>query len=140
MVGCAPTLLYPDSDFEKRRNISGGAMTKDLTEKTCTPCRGGVSPLTAQEAEELRGQAPEWALLDDAHRIERTFRLRDFREALTFVQKVGELAESEGHHPDIGFGWGYATVSLRTKKIKGLHENDFIMAAKTDRLAQPPIA
>jgi 4a-hydroxytetrahydrobiopterin dehydratase len=63
------------------------------------------------------------------------FRLRDFREALTFVQKVGELAESEGHHPDISFGWGYATLSLRTKKIKGLHENDFIMAAKIDRLA-----
>ena len=115
-------------------------MTKDLTEKTCTPCRGGVSPLTAQEAEELRGQAPEWALLEDARRIERTFRFRDFRDALTFVQKVGELAESEGHRPDIGFGWGYATVSLRTKKIKGLHENDFIMAAKTDRLVQPPNA
>ena len=63
------------------------------------------------------------------------FRFRDFRDALTFVQKVGGLAESEGHHPDISFGWGYATVSLRTKKIKGLHENDFIMAAKIDRLA-----
>jgi 4a-hydroxytetrahydrobiopterin dehydratase len=110
----------------------------NLAEKTCTPCRGGVPPLTAQQAEELRVQASEWALMDDAHRIERTFRLRDFREALTFVQKVGELAESEGHHPDVSFGWGYATVSLCTKKIKGLHENDFIMAAKIDRLAQPP--
>jgi 4a-hydroxytetrahydrobiopterin dehydratase len=76
--------------------------------------------------------------LDDARRIERTFRFRDFREALTFVETVGELAEAQGHHPDIGFGWGYATVSLRTKKIKGLHENDFIMAAKIDRLAPPP--
>jgi Pterin 4 alpha carbinolamine dehydratase len=57
------------------------------------------------------------------------------REALVFVQKVGELAEAEGHHPDIGVGWGYWTVSLRTKKIKGLHENDFIMATKIDRLA-----
>jgi pterin-4a-carbinolamine dehydratase len=70
--------------------------------------------------------------------IERTFRFRDFREALTFVQKVGEVAETEGHHPDISFGWGYATVSLRTKKIKGLHENDFIMATKIDQLALPP--
>jgi len=103
-----------------------------------TPCRGGVPPLTAQQAEELRGQSPEWALVDDAHRIERTFRFRDFREALTFVQKVGEVAETEGHHPDISFGWGYATVSLRTKKIKGLHENDFIMATKIDQLALPP--
>jgi 4a-hydroxytetrahydrobiopterin dehydratase len=112
-------------------------MTTNLAEKICTPCRGGVPPLTAQEADALHGQAPEWALLDDARRIERTFRFRDFREALTFVERVGELAEAQGHHPDIGFGWGYATVSLRTKKIKGLHENDFIVAAKIDRLAQP---
>jgi 4a-hydroxytetrahydrobiopterin dehydratase len=113
-------------------------MTTNLAEKTCTPCRGGVPPLTAPQAEEMRVQAPEWALMDDAHRIERTFRLRDFRQALMFVPKVGELAESEGHHPDVSFGWGYATVSLRTKKIKGLHENDFIMAAKIDRVALVP--
>ena len=85
-------------------------MTTNLAEKTCTPCRGGVQPLTAQQAEELRVQAPEWALVDDAHRIERTFRFRDFREALTFVQKVGEVAETEGHHPDVNFGWGYDCV------------------------------
>ena len=108
-----------------------------FAEKTCTPCRGGVPPLTPQEAEALREQAPEWTLVDDARRIERSFRFRDFRESLTFVQTVGEIAESEGHHPDISFGWGYATVSLRTKKIKGLHENDFIMAAKIDRAALP---
>jgi 4a-hydroxytetrahydrobiopterin dehydratase len=110
-------------------------MVASLAEKTCTPCRGGVPPLTREEAEDLQGQAPDWTLQDDAHRIERTFRFRNFREALTFVQQVGELAEAEGHHPDISFGWGAATVSLRTKKIKGLHENDFIMAAKIDRLA-----
>jgi 4a-hydroxytetrahydrobiopterin dehydratase len=111
-------------------------MTPTLVEKSCTPCRGGIPPLSRQEAEALQAQAPEWQLLDEAHRIERTFRLGNFGEALRFVQKVGELAESEGHHPDISFGWGYATVSLRTKKIKGLHENDFIMAAKIDRLAK----
>jgi 4a-hydroxytetrahydrobiopterin dehydratase len=111
-------------------------MSTTLAEKTCTPCRGGVPPLTREEAEALHAQAPEWALLEDAHRIERAFRFGNFREALTFVQRVGELAESEGHHPDVSFGWGYATVSLRTKKIKGLHENDFIMAAKIDRLAR----
>jgi 4a-hydroxytetrahydrobiopterin dehydratase len=110
-------------------------MTGTLVEKTCTPCRGGVPPLTRDEAEKLQAQAPEWQLLDAAHRIERSFRFRNFREALTFVRQVGELAEVEGHHPDISFGWGYATVSLRTKKIKGLHENDFIMAAKIDQLA-----
>jgi 4a-hydroxytetrahydrobiopterin dehydratase len=110
-------------------------MTVTLIEKTCTPCRGGTPPLTPQEAEALLAQAPEWVLMDEACRIERTFRFGNFRDALAFVQRVGELAEAEGHHPDISFGWGYATVSLRTKKIKGLHENDFIMAAKIDRLA-----
>jgi 4a-hydroxytetrahydrobiopterin dehydratase len=109
-------------------------MTEMLAEKTCTPCRGGIPPLTREEAESFHAQAPDWTLLDDAHRIERTFRLGNFREALAFVRQVGDLAEAEGHHPDISFGWGYATVSLRTKKIKGLHENDFIMAAKVDRL------
>jgi pterin-4a-carbinolamine dehydratase len=68
------------------------------------------------------------------------FRFKDFREAFAFVARAAELAEAEGHHPDITFGWGYATVSLRTKKIKGLHENDFIMAAKLDRLADDPAA
>jgi len=110
-------------------------MTTTLAEKTCTPCRGGIPPLTLAEAEALRAQAPEWALQDDATRIERTFRFKNFREAFGFVCQAGELAEAEAHHPDISFGWGYATVSLRTKKIKGLHENDFIMATKLDRLA-----
>ncbi len=109
-------------------------MPDALAEKTCTPCRGGIPPLTQEEAERLRAQVPDWELRDDAHRIERSFRFRNFREALTFVQGVGELAEAQGHHPDISFGWGYATVSLRTKKIKGLHENDFIMASRIDRL------
>jgi 4a-hydroxytetrahydrobiopterin dehydratase len=75
-----------------------------LVEKTCTPCRGGVPPLTRDEAERLRAQAPDWNLVDDAHRIERTFRFGNFREALSFVHQVGELAETEGHHPDISFG------------------------------------
>ena len=109
-------------------------MTKTLVEKTCTPCRGGIPPLTPQEAEALLVQAPEWVLMDEARRIERTSSLGNFRDAAGFVQRVGELAEAEGHHPDISFGWGYARGSLRTKKIKGLHENDFIMAVKIDRL------
>jgi 4a-hydroxytetrahydrobiopterin dehydratase len=109
-------------------------MTETLAEKTCTPCRGGIPPLTRDEAMGLQAQTPNWELGDDAHRIQRTFRFRNFREALAFVGEVGELAESEGHHPDVSFGWGYATVSLRTKKIKGLHENDFIMASKINRM------
>jgi 4a-hydroxytetrahydrobiopterin dehydratase len=113
-------------------------MVDSLIEKTCTPCKGGVPPLTAQEAERFHQQVPGWELRDEAKRIERRFAFRNFAEALAFVRQVGELAEAESHHPDVGFGWGYATVSLQTKKIKGLHENDFIMAAKIDRLSDQP--
>lgn len=108
-------------------------MSDALADKSCTPCRGGVPPLTRGEAETFHLQAREWDLCDEVHRIERKFRFANFRDALNFVQQVGDLAEAEGHHPDIHFGWGYATVSLQTKKIKGLHENDFIMASKIDK-------
>jgi 4a-hydroxytetrahydrobiopterin dehydratase len=107
-------------------------MAQGLTGKTCTPCQGGIPPLNSDEVERFRPQVPQWSVRDDARRIERTFEFQDFAQAFAFVRKVAELAESEGHHPDVSFGWGYATVSLQTKKIKGLHENDFIMAAKID--------
>ena len=107
-------------------------MAETLVEKVCTPCHGGIPPLMREEAERYLGLVRNWELLDDGRQIRRTYRFKSFREALTFVQGVGALAEA--HHPDICFGWGYATVSLQTKKIKGLHENDFIMAAKIDRL------
>ncbi len=110
-------------------------MTSALAEKTCTPCRGGVPPLTPQEATEYQHEAPEWALRDEATRIERSYRFKNFADAFAFVCQAGTVAETEAHHPDISFGWGYATISLRTKKIKGLHENDFIMAVKLDKLA-----
>jgi 4a-hydroxytetrahydrobiopterin dehydratase len=109
-------------------------MVDTLAAKTCTPCKGGIPPLSSAEAERLLGQVPQWELRDDARRIERTFKFGNFAEALKFVEQVGALAEAEGHHPDLSFGWGYATVKLQTKKIKGLHENDFILAAKIDRL------
>ena len=109
-------------------------MAEQLVEKVCTPCRGGVPPLIREEAARYLGLVQGWELLDDARLIRRTYRFGNFQEALTFAGKIGELAEAEGHHPDVCFGWGYARVSLQTKKIKGLHENDFIMAAKIDRL------
>lgn len=110
-------------------------MSSMLAEKSCVPCRGGIPPLGAEEAEELHRQAPDWTLADAATRLERTYKFRNFAGSFAFVERAAELAESEGHHPDISFGWGYATISLRTKKIKGLHENDFIMAVKLDRIA-----
>jgi 4a-hydroxytetrahydrobiopterin dehydratase len=110
-------------------------MAEKLTAKTCTPCRGGIPPLTVEEAAGFMPEAPGWDLVADATRIERTYRFADFGEALDFVGKVGELAEAQGHHPEACFGWGFCTVTLQTKKIKGLHENDFIMAAKINALA-----
>lgn len=103
-----------------------------LAAKQCTPCRGGVPPLDREEAERLLAQTPGWELSDDASRIHRRFTFGNFVTALEFVNKVGELAEGEGHHPDITFGWGYADVLFYTHKIKGLHENDFIMAARVN--------
>jgi 4a-hydroxytetrahydrobiopterin dehydratase len=108
---------------------------ESLVSKSCTPCRGGIPPLNKNGVKAYRRHTPEWATRDEDRRIERTFKFKDFAEALAFIKRAGDLAEAEGHHPDISFGWGYATISLQTKKIKGLHENDFIMAAKLDQLA-----
>lgn len=106
-----------------------------LTARTCTPCRGGVPPLSRAGAESLLAETPGWTLDAAATRIERRFTFPDFRAALAFVNRVGALAEEEGHHPDLSFGWGYCQVVFYTHKIKGLHDNDFIMAAKVGALA-----
>ena len=111
-------------------------MTNELADRICTPCRGGVPPMTSHEAKQYLEQTHGWALLSAGTRLERTFKFANFKDALEFVDKVGAVAEREGHHPDIRFGWGYCTVELYTHKIKGLHQNDFIMAAKIDELAQ----
>jgi 4a-hydroxytetrahydrobiopterin dehydratase len=110
-------------------------MSGSLAAKSCTPCRGGVEPLSLAVAREYLEGTPRWSLVDDGHRLERKFSFKDFAAALDFVNHVGAIAEEEGHHPDISFGWGYATVSVFTHKIKGLHENDFILASKIDRLS-----
>lgn len=110
-------------------------MAEELAGKTCVPCKGGIPPLNAVEAESFYKQVPKWELTDSATWLRRSFNFKNFAAALDFVNKVGALAEAEGHHPDIAFGWGYADVSLQTHKIKGLHENDFIMAAKIDGIA-----
>jgi 4a-hydroxytetrahydrobiopterin dehydratase len=107
----------------------------DLAQKTCTPCRGGVAPLTFAEADRYLAAIPGWTLEENATKIKRSFRFSDFGSALAFVDRIGALAEAEGHHPDLSFGWGYCVVVFQTHKIKGLHENDFVMAAKVSALA-----
>ncbi len=106
-----------------------------LAEKACVPCRGGVRGLPADEARRLLAEIPGWTLEEEATRIRRTFRFGDFASAMAFALRVGDLAEEEGHHPDIALGWGYCSVAFRTHKIGALHENDFIMAAKVNALA-----
>ncbi|NJN47222.1 MAG: 4a-hydroxytetrahydrobiopterin dehydratase [Candidatus Competibacteraceae bacterium] len=101
-----------------------------LSEKSCVPCQGGVPSLSQEEAESLLAQTPGWSLTQEGTRLERRFAFKSFAAALEFVNRVGEIAEQEDHHPDISFGWGYATVVYYTHKIGGLHENDFVMAAK----------
>lgn len=106
----------------------------NLSEKNCVPCQGGIPPLAVAEAERLLAQTPGWSLIRDSTRLEKRFTFENFAAALSFVNRVGEIAEQEGHHPDISFGWGYAKVVYFTHKIGGLHENDFVMAAKTNHL------
>lgn len=105
-----------------------------LTEKSCVPCQGGIPPLTMEEARGFLSQTPQWVLSDAGDKISRSFKFDDFVMALDFVNKVGALAEAEGHHPDLALGWGYVDIVVFTHKIQGLHENDFILAAKIDKL------
>ena len=106
----------------------------ELASKTCVPCRGGVPPMDAREAERYLAQVEGWGL-HDHRRISRTFVFPDFAAALDFANRVGEIAEAEGHHPDLLVAWGRVEVTVWTHKINGLTESDFILAAKIDQLA-----
>ncbi len=105
----------------------------DLASQECVPCKGDTPPLEGSELDALSGQVPEWSVVDE-HHLTRKFEFGNFREALDFVNKVGELAEDQGHHPDINFGWGNAQITVFTHKIDGLTESDFVFAAKVDKL------
>jgi 4a-hydroxytetrahydrobiopterin dehydratase len=109
------------------------SMAENLAEKNCVPCRGGVPPLRGKELEDLHKSVPKWTVTNE-HHIHREFRFPDFKQALDFVNRVGDVAEKEGHHPDILLSWGKADITLWTHKIDGLTESDFIMAAKIDRI------
>jgi 4a-hydroxytetrahydrobiopterin dehydratase len=109
-----------------------------LSEQKCEVCRVGAPPAAAEEIANFRPQIPDWDILavDGIERLSRTYRFRNFAEALAFTNRVGALAEAEGHHPALVTEWGKVTVQWWTHKIKGLHRNDLIMAAKTDSLQQ----
>lgn len=106
-----------------------------LTHRNCVPCRGGVPPLTGEAIRSLLQQVDAWNAVQDHHLLKR-FRFKNFRTALDFVNEVGELSEREWHHPDLVLAWGRVEVKIYTHKIDGLSDNDFILAAKIDRLYQ----
>ena len=104
-----------------------------LADKTCIPCRGGIPPLKGEALASLRRQLSEWTVVNE-HHLTRAYKFPDFRSALAFVNRVGELAEEQGHHPDLLLGWGKVEISTWTHSVDGLTESDFILAAKIDRL------
>lgn len=109
-------------------------MSDPLADKSCVPCKGGVPPLAGDVLDGLHRQlAGDWRLVA-GHHLEKTYRFKNFREALAFTNRVGELAESENHHPDILLAWGRVTLEIWTHTIDGLTESDFVLAAKIDRL------
>lgn len=105
----------------------------ELASKTCVPCKGGVPPLEGEELKKLEKEVPQWKA-GEGHHLTRAFAFPDFKQALAFVNKVGAIAEEQGHHPDILLTWGKAEITTWTHKINGLTESDFILAAKIDRL------
>lgn len=107
-----------------------------LAARSCEPCTKDMPALPMEEIQALLMQLPEWAVLADGKAIGRRFAFKNFKQALAFVNAVGEMAEAEFHHPDIKLGWGYAEITFMTHSIDGLHLNDFILAARVDGLLQ----
>ena len=105
----------------------------ELANRECVPCRGGVPPLKNDEIKKFLSQISGWEAVND-HHLRKSHKFKDFAEAQAFVDRVGNLSEQQGHHPDICFGWGYAEITIWTHKIDGLTESDFVLAAKIDRL------
>ena len=105
----------------------------DLAKKTCIPCKGGVPPLKGTKLDELlKKLKSDWKIIKE-HHLEKEYSFKNFKEALSFTNKIGELAENQGHHPDIFLAWGKVKLTIWTHKIDGLTESDFIFAAKADK-------
>ena len=105
-----------------------------LTDRHCKPCEGGVDPMSREQAGNLIGQVPAWALADDGKSISRRFEFKGFYKCMAFINAMAWIANQEGHHPDFKAGYSYCEVTFTTHAIDGLSENDFMCAAKTDAL------
>jgi 4a-hydroxytetrahydrobiopterin dehydratase len=109
------------------------AKTDDLAKRSCVPCHGGVPRLGSAEIEGFMGELESWEVVEE-HHLKKSYAFPNFQQALALVNRIGEVAEAEGHHPDICFGWGRVEVTIHTHAIDGLSESDFILAAKIDAL------
>ena len=112
-------------------------MSEDLLNKKCLPCEGGVIPFDISEIHKYQKKVDGWDITEDENKIfllHKKFKFENFIKSQNFVNEVGKISEEEGHHPDISFGWGYAEIKITTHAIKGLSENDFILAAKIDKI------
>ena len=113
-------------------------MSDNLHEKKCIPCEGGIPAFNIDEINEYLKKIDNWNVKEDDKNkfyLIKEFKFKNFLESQNFINKVGEISEKEGHHPDIWFGWGYAKIKIYTHAIKGLHESDFILAAKVDKIS-----
>ena len=109
----------------------------DLFDKKCKPCEGGVLPFDITEIHKYQKKVDGWDIVqnkDQIYTLEKKFIFKNFLDSQNFINKVGKISEIEGHHPDILFGWGYAKINITTHAIEGLSENDFILAAKIDKI------
>ena len=111
---------------------------EDLANKKCIPCEGGIPSFNIEEIHKYLKKVDGWDVKSDDQKtyyLIKEFKFDDFLKSIQFINKVGDIAETEGHHPDIWFGWGYAKIKIFTHAIKGLHESDFVLAAKVDRIS-----
>ncbi len=109
----------------------------ELAERRCVPCEGGVDPYAPDEAQAMMQHlTPDWLLVDDAHLLVKEVRFKNFADAMAFANKVADIAEAEQHHPDLAISWGSVSIELTTHAIAGLSENDFVLAAKIDKIGK----
>ena len=129
--------LVANEKVEGSTPFARSKFMSDLLDKKCVPCEGGVLPFDISEIHKYQKKVDGWSLIKNQEEIfflEKEFKFKDFLESQNFVNQVGKISEEEGHHPDIMFGWGYAKIKITTHAIKGLSENDFILAAKIDKI------
>ena len=129
--------LVANEKVEGSTPFARSKFMSDLLDKKCVPCEGGVIPFDISEIHKYQKKVDGWSLIKTKEEIfflEKEFKFKDFLESQNFVNQVGKISEEEGHHPDIMFGWGYAKIKITTHAIKGLSENDFILAAKIDKI------